>query len=271
MLRVMNRDAFEDYASEGHSLKTCAIVINHFGDTGILAIENYVNGIHKMLWLRFNDTEYVNSESGAISRSDVDKIIRFVNENKDAEIIVAEDSATCRCANAVAAAIIEVTSKNRENKELKGLKSNMNRLCFAMLKDKLEEVEGLSIVRIDTEDNEPEYIKLSKRIEENILNCEIQYKELLPDIVSMSDTFEVSILTVIKAYERLIKLDLISKESNGEYRVTYRKGVYKDRFDDKKQIEMDNLLHKVVDIAIENKIDIKDVHSLLDVIYSNII
>ena len=271
MLRVMNRDAFENYASERHSLKTSAIIINHFGDPGIMAIENYVNGIHKILWLRYNDTEYINSESGAISKSDVDKIIRFVNENKDAEIIVAEDSATCRCANAVAAAIIEVTSKNGENKELKSLKSNMNRLCFAMMKDKLEEVEELSIVKIDTKDDEPEYIKLSKRIEENILNCEIQYNELLPDIVSMSETFKVSTLTVVKAYERLIRLDLISNASNGEYRVTYRKGIYKDTFDDKKQIEMDKLLHKVIGIAIENGIDIKEVHSLLDIIYNNII
>lgn len=267
MIVSMNKEQFEEYAMRGHSESSIVVAVNSFAGSDIFAIENRLNNIEDILWLRFNDTEYSGGELGGMVESDAIKIVNFVLEYKDVDnIIVANDSGIKR-SNAIALAIQESVDYTTDINE--SYRNEMNRLCYSFLKQsfdaryKRENSKSLSSKNVD---GEPEYLRLSKEIEEHIINEDIKLGESLPTIRDFAETFDVSVLTANICYKRLVDLGLIeySKEDD-KYFVIYKSGVYEYSFNDAEIKEMDKLLSNVVRIARKNKISIDDIIQTLKI------
>lgn len=124
---------------------------------------------------------------------------------------------------------------------------------------------GVSMeIVISNHNAKPIYEQIYTQISQMIMNEELVSGDPLPSIRGLAKTLHISVITVQKAYEELLRAGLIETTVG---RGTFVSQVNKEFLREKKQREIQDMLESVVNIAKENSIKKEILVDILSILF----
>lgn len=117
---------------------------------------------------------------------------------------------------------------------------------------------------ISNHNAKPIYEQIYTQISQMIMNEELVSGDPLPSIRGLAKTLHISVITVQKAYEELLRAGLIETTVG---RGTFVSQVNKEFLREKKQREIQDMLESVVNIAKENSIKKEILVDILSILF----
>lgn len=110
----------------------------------------------------------------------------------------------------------------------------------------------------------PIYEQIKNEIIKQIMNGELEENEALPSIRALAGDIKISVMTIKKAYDELLKEGyIVSIQGKGTFVAPKNSSLSKENI----QKNIEEYISKAVEEAIRNNIKKEEIHELVDIFY----
>ncbi len=110
----------------------------------------------------------------------------------------------------------------------------------------------------------PIYEQIKNEIIKQIMSGELEENEAIPSIRALAGDIKISVMTIKKAYDELLKEGyIVSIQGKGTFVAPKSNSLRKENI----QKDIEGYISKAVDVAIKNDIKKEEIHELVDIFY----